>query len=227
MIGALYLTSSIVSHIGRKLKELNWNVKAKIDPITNTYMDYNGKLIDYDSGQQRIYTIKSNGDKVLLDTKYNVIRNISKEKRIREYKYLKKTRSDKSATTYKTNEIRSVVINHPITRKPIRIKGTIYKDLSNGEEYFEIKQNVNKEYTHDSSDTKKKFYVLTSDPFNLIRISDGQRKLEQIRKDHGNNNWLDNTDKEKLFIRDYNSRPYYPDDRHDYNHLKSMLVNVM
>lgn len=209
MLGIFYMGWVMVSHIGARIKDFNHYVNRRVDTQTNTYVDVYGHRRDEATGQQRTLVIENNGDIVLLDKKHRVVRNISNEERFQKWN---KRREDPTRDTYMetalaTKELRTTHPISPVTGETMFVKGRIYLDYESGDSYYQVSITVNKEYNN-NVDAPKLFYVKVDNPFDLVRISDWQKQSEQLLKNNGHHNWLDNPEEEAAFIKDYNQRPY-------------------
>lgn len=194
MFGLVYLLWSLVSHTGAVIKEGIHNVNAKVDPRTNTFINYQGQHVDYDTGELR-FLFHENGDEVLRDKHLQLVRNLSKEER--EKAYAKARENNDGSFAFKTDERRWISFNNGLCN--VKSKAQIYKDMVTGEEYAT---------TYITTDAfkkeKKEFYVKVSDPTSLVRLSDNERKLEKLLKDNGVYNWISHPEDEQSFIDSYN-----------------------
>ena len=214
MFGAFYIGWSVISHIGAKIKAFVYDIRTPADSYTNTYIDYYGKRKDANTNQYRRFEVLNNGDRVLKDRKNNVVRNMSAEERANGYnEALRKNQEepDELVTTFKTNERRTVTYPSPCYKGEKKtITGFIHKDLKNGHEYFEISiREMDKGYGNDRvNGFTRNFYVDVNNPFNLVRISDSEKRCECAARKVNPNNWLDRPDLADEFIKEYNSRPF-------------------
>lgn len=197
MFGFVYLGWALISHIGYKTKELFYNALAPVDKHTNTYWGYDGHEYVAGTNKRVCWFKESNGDEVLYDRPGHVYRNLSAEKREREYEELQNNRN--GATAYKTGERRLIKYHNPITQNIDQQYGTIYWDLDTKEEYVCVDCLVD-------MDEKKEFYALVNNPYKVVRISDRQRKTEIRLKKHYLVNWIDCPSKERNFIEKHNSK---------------------
>lgn len=214
MFGAFYVGWSIISHIGAKTKAFFHDISSPVDPYTNTYIDYYGKRRDAETNQYRHLEILPDGDRVLKDKRNKIIKNLSAEERSIEYREAlakNEAKQDELVTTYKTRERRTVTYPSPCYKgEKQTITGFIHKDLRSGREYFEISiREMDKGYGRDRIlGFIKNFYIDVNDPFNLVRISDSERRNEYASRKINCDNWVDRPDLEKKFIDEYNSRPF-------------------
>ncbi len=227
MLGILYLTSSIVSHVGARIKEGIYNRNAKVNPETNCYRDFYGHLRDNTTYEHRIDTFDHNGDYVLTDLNRNVVRNISEERRIQECAKRRNStdRDMETETTICTRKERIVKVYNPQTKSDSYIQGIVYRDIDNGKDYFKISVYVPSDYCDKAED--KLFYVDINKPFDLIRMSDEQKKYEQISKKYNKYNWIDSAEDGERFIKDYNNWPYQMDATHSFAHTKKSFIHCL
>lgn len=226
MIGIVYAVTTAVSHVGARIKEFTYNSQAKVDPRTNTYRDYYSKTRDADTGKQLIEWIEPNGDITLYDTNHRLVRNVSADERqaLWNAKRNDPGRNKETETAINTHEIRTVKIRTPGFEEASTIKGTVFKDLDNGAEYFEVKQPVDTRFHkhYGAPFYNAYFYVSTVQPYTLIRMSDRQLVFEREQKEKGDYNWIDNPHDIERFIKDYNNRPFKEDSTHDEMHIRKI-----
>lgn len=227
MIGLFYLASVTVSHIGAVIKENLYNINAKVNPETNCYRDYYGNLRDDSTNDQRIELITPDGDFVLTDKKHNIVKNISEERRTNKCVERKNASNRDSfmETTICTRQQRLVEVYNPHRREKDYIKGTIYRDIDTGKDYFKVKVLVPSDYT--CARSEKFFYVAIDRPYDLVRISDEQKEYEKIAKDNNKYNWIDSSEDAAKFVKDYNSWPYQMDATHDLSHTKKSIIHCL
>lgn len=211
MIGFLYLSWSLISHIGYTIKEKIHDIKAPIDMRTNTYYGFDGRLKDATSKQYRRWEIDNNGDEVLKDSATHVIRNLSQEKRISDFNSQRQNRNGEIA--FRTGQMKTIIWRNPQTNSTNSQRGMIYKDLDTGEEYIRIDCMVTPKEI-------KEFYALASDPYHIVRMSDNQRITELARQKYGKSNWIDQPQKEVDFVIEYNNRPIKFGGRNPIIHIK-------
>ena len=197
MFGLLYLLWAMISNTGAIIKEANHNIHAKVNPRTNTFINYQGRLVDYDTGELRFWSIEPNGDEVLRDKRQNIVRNISEEERIKGYFHAKN--NNDGSIAFNTKEKRYIKFFNGINN--VTCRATIYKDLSTGEEYVTANVMVDR-----IKKIKKEFYLRASDPNTLVCISDYQRDIEKACKDRHLYNWITYHDDEKKFIDENNKK---------------------
>ena len=151
------------------------------------YYDVDGKKRDLTSNHI-MYTYRKNGDLFIEDTETFKIRNLSEEKRIKEIEKIKRNNPHIKAVFYKHWDY----INSELRDGSCGIPGTIYKDVNNGELYFE------RYITWRKSDFSKSgifgdfcgayFYMRISDGM-LVSVSDNQ--LKEDKKNNEQNNYDD------------------------------------
>lgn len=142
MFGLLYVFSELVGLTvsGTKrmidnaiLKEQGWEkYNNKTDMGSHTYYDAEGKERDLITNHI-MFTYRNNGDVYIKDTKTSQIRNLSEEKRLEKIKEIKKTNSDIKAIYYKFWNHS----NSELKDGEWGISGDVYRDINNGELYFE------------------------------------------------------------------------------------------
>lgn len=201
MFGIFYLIWSVISDAGYRIKAGIHDANAHVDEHTNTYMGFDGRLRDARTGAYRHWEIDSNGDEVLKDSPTHVVRNISAEERQKGLAAAKENPDGK--TVYDTGQRRKITYTEYNGRQTFQ-HGKIFIDLQTNQEYAASKINV---WFKECKGEEKEFYVLKSDPYTIVRITDEQRHYEELNKKHFKYNWISNPEDEKEFVKYYNSLP--------------------
>ena len=163
-------------------KEQGWkDYNNGTDYGKHTYYDAEGKERDLTTNHI-MFTYRKNGDLYIEDTQTFKIRNLSEEKRNEKIKILRETHPYTIATFYKywdcvNSELRD--------ESNVGIPGNVYKDINNGQLYFE------RHITWRKNDLSKAgiqgdycsayFYLKISDG-KIVSVTD-----EQIKKDKEDN----------------------------------------
>lgn len=165
-----------------------------IDSGKHIYFDAEGKQRDL-STNHIMFTYRKNGDLYIEDTKTFQVRNLSEEKRNEEIKKIRDSKPEIKAIFYKHWDC----VNSELKDGAVGIPGNVYKDIHNGQLYFE------RFITWRISDFSKAgiqgdycsayFYLRISDG-KIVSVTD-----DQIKKDKENNKTINYDD----FITFFNS----------------------
>ncbi len=161
--------------------------KNGTDSGKHTYYDAEG--IERDLYNNHImFTYRENGDLFIKDTKTHEIRNLTEEKKIKEIKEIKKNNPQIKAVFYKHWNHS----NSGLKDGTFGISGTVYKDVNNGQLYFE------RYITWRRSDfSKRGTYGDICAAYFYLRISDGKieciadRQIEEDKKFNRNEDYND------------------------------------
>lgn len=133
MFGLFYLGTSIISHIGYKIKEASYNHNSKrnYNRKYGTYYTYTGAEKDINTDEQVFFYTEPNGDKVSKTYDYKlhdfrVVRNYSEEERQKKEEQM---RNDPN------NKERLIQLGWDYHRTDKTKLGLWYKDIYTGEIY--------------------------------------------------------------------------------------------
>lgn len=201
MIGIIYLLWGGISHIGYKVKELMHDSTATVDERTNTYTGFDGRLRDASTNKVVTWVKDENGDEVLWDRPGHVYRNISAEKRMKDYAIAKQ--NPNGSTVFNTKQRRKIYYKDERGNERYEY-GTIFQNLETSAEYATRRIQV---WYGGYKGENIEFYVRANNPYCLVRTTDEQKLIEKVKEKNGRYSWTKYPDDEKSFIKRFNDEP--------------------
>lgn len=196
MFGFLYLGMALISDMGARLKEFFYNIDAHVDPRTNTYMGYDGRLHDSKTNQYRFWNHNEKGDEVLHDNKMRVVKNITEEERNACLEEARQNPNGRTVCHPKNHRI-EVSYTNGFGIKCSKLK-ELYLDIETGKRYITVM--VPNKYTGKG---ECEFYAYAENPWHIVRMSDRQRENEK-KNLNSSKNWITHPEKEQMCIDYYN-----------------------